>query len=93
LLSRGDESLFELLCLVREKGRWDDALMAWDGDLAWHLDRTRDEDEIFPWDRLDIGVDRKYLWKEWQRFHEGIQTPPCSPEGCEKCRRCGFSGV
>ena len=93
LLSRGDESLFDLLELVRETGRWDTAFEAWDGDPAWHLDRTRDEDEVFPWDALDIDVDKKYLWKEWQRFHKGVQTPPCSPSGCEKCRRCGFSGV
>jgi hypothetical protein len=93
LLSRGDESLFDLLCMVREKGHWDTALRDWDGDLAWHLERVRGEDEVFPWDRLDIGVDRRYLWKEWQRFHKGVQTPPCPASGCEKCRRCGFTGI
>ncbi len=89
LLSRGDERLFDLLQLVQETGRWDTALEAWDGDLSWYMERQRDEDEVFPWDTLDIGVDKTYLWKEWQRFHRGVQTPPCSPEGCAHCGRCG----
>jgi radical SAM superfamily enzyme YgiQ (UPF0313 family) len=90
LLSKGDERLFELLCLVEETGSWKQALSRWEGDLSWYVDRTRDEDEIFPWDRLDIGVDKAYLWKEWQRFHQGVQTPPCPASGCARCGRCGL---
>ncbi|GAU07828.1 radical SAM protein [Desulfoplanes formicivorans] len=90
LLARGDEGLFELLCLVEERGGWKEGLRAWGKDVAWHVDRTRDPDEIFPWDRLDIGVDKAYLWKEWQRFHQGMQTAPCPASGCERCGRCGL---
>lgn len=90
LLSRGDEDLFSLLVQVEEQGSWKDGLRAWGKDVGWHLDRTRDQDEVFPWDRLDIGVDKKYLWKEWQRFHQGVQTPPCPASGCQRCGRCGL---
>ncbi|MGX9365276.1 radical SAM protein [Desulfoplanes sp. PS50] len=90
LLSKGDERLFELLCRVEETGSWEQGLSRWKGDFSWYADRTRDEDEIFPWDRLDIGVDKAYLWKEWLRFHQGVQTPPCPASGCERCGRCGF---
>ncbi len=90
LLSKGDERLFELLCRVEETGNWKQALAGWDGDFGWYVDRTRDEVEVFLWDRLDIGVDKAYLWKEWLRFHKGVQTPPCPASGCERCGRCGF---
>ena len=82
--------MFDLLCLVDEGGNWKQALADWDGDPAWYIDRTRDEDEVFPWDRLDIGVDKEYMWKEWLRFHKGVQTPPCPASGCEHCGRCGL---
>jgi hypothetical protein len=83
--------LFELLCRVEETGSWKQGLSSWKGDFSWYVDRTRDEVEVFPWDRLDIGVDKAYLWKEWQRFHQGVQTPPCPASGCERCGRCGFN--
>ncbi len=90
ILSKGDERLFDLLCLVDAGGHWKQALADWDGDPGWYVDRTRDEDEVFPWDRLDIGVDKEYMWKEWLRFHKGVQTPPCPASGCEHCGRCGL---
>lgn len=47
--------------------------------------RTRTKDEIFPWDFIDCGVTRDFLWREWEHALEGSVTPNCR----EKCSGCG----
>lgn len=50
-----------------------------------HLDR--DPQEPCPWDVLDVGVQRDYLWREYCRALEGVATAPCRP-GCQRCGVC-----
>ncbi|WP_457570455.1 radical SAM protein [Desulfovulcanus sp.] len=91
LLARGDEKVHSLLTLVAEEnGNWRRALTLWSGDMSWYLDRERDADEVFVWDKLDIGVSKDYLLREWQRYKKGLSTPKCPEEGCLKCQRCGM---
>ena len=47
--------------------------------------RTREEDEVFPWDFIDCGVTKKFLRREWDRAMSGEVTPNCR----EKCAGCG----
>ena len=47
--------------------------------------RERGEDEIFPWDFIDIGVTKKFLRKEWERAQMREVTPNCR----QKCSGCG----
>lgn len=89
LLARGDERLFPLL-LAATSGGLRRALRAWDGDPAAILDRERPRDEPLPWDFLDIGVSKDYLWREWERYNQGLATAKCPPAGCATCRRCGI---
>ncbi|MCW2899088.1 MAG: Radical domain protein [Streptosporangiaceae bacterium] len=35
-------------------------------DLHWYTTRARDEVEVLPWDHLDAGLDREWLWQDWQ---------------------------
>ena len=35
-------------------------------DLAWYTTRERDYGEVLPWDHLDSGLDRDWLWEDWQ---------------------------
>ena len=44
------------------------------------------EDEILPWDFIDIGVSRAYFEKEYARAKAGQTTPNCR----EKCSGCGM---
>ncbi|HEX9338983.1 MAG TPA: TIGR03960 family B12-binding radical SAM protein, partial [Pseudonocardiaceae bacterium] len=50
--------------------RWVDAaeaeLVPLGVSLAWFTTRERDEREIFPWDHLDSGLDKAWLWADWQ---------------------------
>jgi radical SAM superfamily enzyme YgiQ (UPF0313 family) len=90
LLARGDARLFPLLVEAAASGSLRRALSTWDGDVSWYLDRDRPRDEVFPWDVIDVGVSRDFLWREWERYRQGVVTAKCPPEGCAGCRRCGI---
>lgn len=90
LLARGDESVADLIELAAERGGWKKGLELWPGDAAAFLDRERGRDEPFPWEVVDAGVDRGYLWREWLRGKKALQTPACPQEGCATCRACGM---
>lgn len=89
LLARGDERLFPLIAAAVTAGSFRRALKTWDGDPAFYLDRQRPKDERLPWDIIDNGVSRDYLWQEWERYQAGIGTAKCPPAGCASCKRCG----
>lgn len=50
--------------------------------------RERRRDELFPWDFIDIGVDKEYLWAENERAYRGILTPDCRQDDCVGCGVC-----
>ena len=35
-------------------------------DLAWYTTRERGYGEVLPWDHLDSGLDRDWLWEDWR---------------------------
>ena len=35
-------------------------------DVAWYTTRERAVDEVLPWDHLDSGLDKDWLWEDWQ---------------------------
>ena len=49
--------------------------------------RERGKDELFPWDIVESGISRDYLWKEYQFTYERKPTPSCFP-GCKACGLC-----
>ncbi|MFO7766811.1 MAG: hypothetical protein R6V33_10310, partial [Pelovirga sp.] len=55
--------------------------------LKGELTRERDKEETFPWEIIDSGVRREYLWREYERAAEQRLTPPCTP-GCCQCGVC-----
>ncbi|BDQ33707.1 hypothetical protein JCM14722_12490 [Pseudodesulfovibrio portus] len=90
LLARGGEEVADFIQLAAEQGGWKKALKLWKGDPATILDRERARDEPFPWDVIDIGVNREHLWKEWQRAKAAKVSPGCSAKGCAQCAGCGL---
>lgn len=48
--------------------------------------RERHRDEIFPWEIIDHGIRKDYLWAEYRRALSGRVTPACA---VDRCRRCG----
>ncbi len=50
--------------------------------------REREKEEIFPWDIVESGINREYLWREYQFTYHRRSTPTCFP-GCKVCGLCG----
>ncbi|BES64822.1 TIGR03960 family B12-binding radical SAM protein [Gottschalkiaceae bacterium SANA] len=53
-------------------------------DPVFYANRTRDFDEILPWDFLRVGVTKEFLWREYQRALNETITPDCR-NNCEAC--------
>lgn len=65
--------------------RWEQAASNIGMDVDFYALRERAKDEILPWDFIDIGVRRDFLWKEWEKAHRAVLTPNCR----EACSGCG----
>jgi hypothetical protein len=57
-------------------------------DLAWYTTRERPYDEVLPWDHLDAGLDRDWLWQDWLA---SIDPEPAEVDDCRwtPCFECG----
>ncbi|MDI6894134.1 MAG: TIGR03960 family B12-binding radical SAM protein [Bacillota bacterium] len=74
-------------------GRWQEAFRSEGLDPGFYAHRLRDRDEVFPWDHLDAGVDREFLWEERERARRGETTPDCRWDTCPGCGVCPELGV
>ena len=63
---------------------WFDALNKCGIDPDFYTTRGYCEDEILPWDTIDVGVGKKFLLRERHRAQEGVVTPDCR-HGCAGC--------
>jgi radical SAM family uncharacterized protein len=65
-------------------------------DLAWYTTRERDYSEVLPWDHLDAGLDRDWLWQDWQDSiaPEGAgEVEDCRWTPCYECGACSSMGT
>jgi radical SAM family uncharacterized protein len=58
-------------------------------DLDWYTTRERAHDEVLPWDHLDAGLDKQWLWDDWQ---EALDPDAVDVEDC-RWSPCYFCGV
>ncbi len=54
-------------------------------DLDWYTVRERDYDEVLPWDHLDSGLDKDWLWADWEDALAIAADPDSVPE-VDDCR-------
>jgi len=66
---------------------WEQALADQQIDLDEALHRRRGPEEYLPWEHIDVGVDRAFLWDEYQRALRGELSPDCRGQ----CHQCGVS--
>ena len=64
--------------------KWFDALNACGIDPDFYTTRGYGENEVLPWDTIDVGVRKKFLLKERHRAYEAAVTPDCR-HGCAGC--------
>jgi radical SAM family uncharacterized protein len=98
VLSRGDRRVGRAVELAWKGGQrfdaWNEAfsLRGWleafqraSLDPAFYTHRQRERDEVFPWDTVDVGVTRAFLWREYQRASRSKETPDCRHGPCSTC--------
>ena len=64
--------------------KWYDAFRTCGLEESFYTTRGYGEDEILPWDTIDIGVSKKFFKLERKRAYEGKVTPDCR-HGCAGC--------
>ena len=62
-------------------------------DLAWYTTRDRDYNEVLPWDHLDAGLDRDWLWDDWQDALDEREVDDCRWTPCYDCGVCPELGT
>ena len=96
VLARGDRRVGKVLLRAYEKGcyfdgwtdkfnakLWNEAFEETGVDKKFYT-REWGEDEILPWDFIDVFVDKKFLLKERKKAYAGEVTGSCK-KGCKGC--------
>ena len=65
-------------------GKWLDAFEKCGVDVDYYTTRGFGEEELLPWDVIDVGVSKKFLLRERRRAYENLVTPDCR-HGCAGC--------
>lgn len=61
--------------------------------LDWFTTRERGQAEILPWDHLDSGLERDWLWDDWQDALSGREQDDCRWTPCFDCGVCPSTGT
>lgn len=98
IFARGDRRLSKIIVDAYRRGCifdawtdyfqadvWEEVLTAGGVSKEFYNYRRRDKDEIFPWDFIDIGVSRQFLYREYEKAGQEAVTPNCR----EACSGCG----
>ena len=100
VMARGDRRLTPVLVEAVKRGAkldgwdeffqyqaWLDAFAACGIDPDFYTVRGVGEDEILPWDTIDVGVTKEFLLSERRQAYAQTVTPDCRHE----CSACGAS--
>ena len=103
--ARGDRRIGAVLKRAWEKGcvldgwnetfrydLWMEAFRECGLDPAFYANRERAEDEILPWDHIDSGVTKAFLWREKLKSERAETTKDCR-KGCNGCGIQRWKGV
>ena len=104
ILARGDRKVAKAIRSAYEKGclfdswgeyfhndLWMEAFAQTGVDPDFYTVRERSEEEVFPWDFIDIGVSKEFLKREWKNAHDEKVTPNCRMK-CSGCGAMKFGG-
>jgi hypothetical protein len=72
--------------------RWmaaaDEAFAGSPVDVAWYTTRERGEHEVLPWDHIDSGLDKEWLWEDWLDALDEREVEDCRWTPCFDCGVC-----
>lgn len=104
IYSRGDRRLGPVIYAAYKKGiifesdsyrfdfeKWQQVWEECNYDTSW-VYRTREKDEVFPWDFIHAGTSKQYLRGEWEKAfkEDSAPVPNCKWGDCQKCGIPGF---
>ena len=61
--------------------------------IEWFTTRERTEEEVLPWDHLDSGLDKQWLWDDWQDALDEQELDDCRWTPCFDCGVCPAMGT
>ncbi|MEW6291163.1 MAG: radical SAM protein [Thermodesulfobacteriota bacterium] len=88
VLARGDRKVGEMLFHMAASNRNWRQLFRQHGMEPEQYTRERGRHEVFPWEVIDHGIRRDYLWAEHRRALAGKGTPVCDTASCRRCGVC-----
>ena len=65
-------------------------------DVDWYTTRERDLSEVLPWDHIDSGLDKDWLWEDWQdalASPGAVEVEDCRWTPCYDCGVCPQLGT
>jgi radical SAM family uncharacterized protein len=62
-------------------------------DVDWYTTRERDESEVLPWDHIDSGLDKEWLWQDWLDALDETEVEDCRWTPCFDCGVCPQMGT
>src|SRR4030042_2594106 len=71
---------------VFDMQKWETAMDITGISAADFAAKTYERSDKLPWEHIDIGVTKEFLWKENQKAVEACITPDCS----KICQKCGL---
>lgn len=90
VIARGDRRVGEALLLAHQLGgskAFKRAMRECGLSMDDYLYREREEAEVFPWESLDMGFTRNYLYEELKKADAQKPTIQCF-DGCHRCGVC-----
>ena len=103
--ARGDRRMGNVLKRAFEKGcvldgwnetfrydLWMKAFRECGLDPAFYAHRERSRDEVLPWDHIDSGISKQFLWHEKEKSERAETTKDCR-KGCNGCGLQRWKGV
>jgi hypothetical protein len=101
-LGRGDRRVGQAILRAWQKGcqfdawtdhfhpdRWWQAFAEAGLDPHWYATRPRLADEVFPWDHIEAGVQKRWLLMDWAAAQRGETKIDCR----ERCFNCGILSI
>lgn len=90
VLARGDRRVSGALYRAHQMGgskAFHRAMKEEGLEEAFYLHREYGRRDALPWDVLDMGIKKEYLYEEWKRAGRLEATIPCF-DGCRRCGVC-----
>lgn len=106
VFARGDRRLADAIVYAWQHGArfdgwsehfkydvWMEAFAATGIDPHFYANRSRELDELLPWDHISAGVGKQYLASEYDNGVRLELTPDCRRGACDGCGVCDGLGV